>query len=121
MRARRVRRLLSRVLRKLAGPACGYVIAVALTAALWPRPSLLLGALVAWGAVLLWRWHTRSDLVFFFLSLVLGPLAEGVAIAAGAWAYTRPLWLIPVWLPLLWGIAALTLRRIALVALREGS
>jgi hypothetical protein len=107
------------VLVNLAGPACGYVVAVALTAVLWPRPWLLLGALIVWGGVLLWRWHTRSDLVFFFLSLVLGPLAEGVAIAAGAWAYTRPLWLIPVWLPLLWGIAALTLRRIALVVLRE--
>ena len=48
------------------------------------------------------------------VGFVFGPLAEGLAIQTGAWAYASPSVLgIPLWLPFVWGNAALFIQNSA--------
>jgi hypothetical protein len=88
-----------------------YAACVALVSQLWHQPlALTAGAAVLSGLMLL-RWHTKKDLVCYFVAFVLGPTAEAVAVDSGAWRYAEPLYLVPVWLPFLWGVVALFLKR----------
>jgi hypothetical protein len=80
---------------------------------LWHQPYWLLGLFLVESAVMLGLWHSREDLYFFFVPFLLGPSAEIIAIQAGAWSYAEPLWHIPVWLPLGWGISGLFMQKVA--------
>ena len=62
---------------------------------------------------MLYKWHSKSDLVFYFVGFALGPVGEFVAVYFGAWKYSKPLYLIPIWLPFLWGIAALFMKKLS--------
>ena len=44
----------------------------------------------------------------------MGAVGESVCIYFGAWSYANPTYLIPLWLPILWGLAALIIRRFTL-------
>lgn len=90
-----------------------YALTVALTGLLWPRPVILTMAFALFSVLLLWRWHSRSDVAYFCLAMLLGPLGEFVAVGFGAWEYSRPWVNIPIWLPLAYGITGLFLYRIA--------
>jgi hypothetical protein len=90
-----------------------YLVAIALVSLLWDRPMVLTLCFVAMSVLVLWRWHTRSDLFIYGVGFVLGPGAEAVAIHFGAWAYAKPWLLVPLWLPPVWGIAAVVMRRLA--------
>lgn len=96
-----------------------YVAIVLLVSSAWSRPWLLLGGVLAGSALMLWRWHGRRDVIFYLAGFFLGPLCELAAVYFHAWSYARPLVLIPVWLPCLWGMAALFMNRLcdALVVL----
>ncbi len=87
-----------------------YILCVLLVGLLWHRPVTLTICYVVISIIVLIKWHRKSDLLFFFVTLVLGPIGESVAIYLGAWRYSKPLYLIPPWLPLLWGICALFLK-----------
>jgi hypothetical protein len=89
-----------------------YGLCIALTSFLWAHPALLTGCYVLVSVLTLLKWHTRADVVAYAAAAVLGPLGEAVAVHYGAWTYTKPSLLIPLWLPLLWGVAGLFLRRI---------
>ncbi|MEM5844080.1 MAG: hypothetical protein QXX07_01610 [Candidatus Aenigmatarchaeota archaeon] len=56
----------------------------------------------------------KKDIYFFIFSGVFGASAEAFAIFFGAWKYSLPeiLGLIPLWLPILWGIAGIFLKRV---------
>ena len=89
-----------------------YAGCVALASLLWSTPLVLAGGYLLISAGMLWRWHTKADVAFYAVPLVVGPLGEALAVWAGAWAYARPSYLgIPCWLPLLWGIVGLFLKR----------
>ncbi len=60
-----------------------------------------------------WFWHTRKDITFFTIGLVVGPSMEMVPVYFGAWVYSNPTFLIPMWLPLGWGIAGIILGRLS--------
>ena len=90
-----------------------YVLAIGLASYLWPTPGTLLVCYLIISLLMLFRWHTRSDLVFYFVAFVFGSFADAVAVRFGAWEYTEAPFLIPIWLPPLWGIAALLLKKIA--------
>jgi hypothetical protein len=62
---------------------------------------------------MLWKWHTVQDVIFFLVPFFLGPIGEAIAIYNGAWKYTKPVALIPMWLPLAWGCAALYMKKTA--------
>src|SRR5512134_459191 len=89
-----------------------YVLCIVLTCLLWPSPIILSGCLLSIGVSMLIRWHSRTDLLFYFVAFVVGPLGEAFAVRSGAWTYAKPIFLIPLWLPLLWGIAALFLKKL---------
>ncbi|OVE75132.1 hypothetical protein BVX95_00125 [archaeon D22] len=56
--------------------------------------------------------HTKEDIVFYFMGAFLGPFLEILCIKYGVWKYSNPLFLgIPLWLPFLWGFAFLIARR----------
>ena len=90
-----------------------YIIAVILAAFLWMQPYILLLAYIILSAAIFKIWHTKKDFIYFFSAAVFGPLAEMFTSYYGAWTYTKPLFIIPIWLPFLWGIAALALMRLA--------
>jgi hypothetical protein len=95
----------------------GAAIAITLAAiaVLW-RHDLLLSAvtLAAGGAVLAAR--RRPALVLAYIGgLVLGPVAETLAIDAGAWSYTLPRLggAVPYWLGPVWGLCAVAMTQVA--------
>jgi hypothetical protein len=97
-----------------------YALCIILVGLLWHRPVILIICYVTISIIVLIKWHTKSDLLFYFATFVLGPLGESVAIYPRAWKYSRPLYLIPSWLPFLWGICALFLKNISETLLTNG-
>ena len=59
------------------------------------------------------KWHERSDVIFYLVAFALGPIGEVFAIYLGAWQYSKPFYLIPIWLPFLWGISALFVKKLS--------
>jgi hypothetical protein len=96
-----------------------YALCVLLAGLLWNRPIALTFCYVAISIVMLMKWHTKSDLFFYFVTFVLGPLGESAAIYFGAWKYSKPFYLIPLWLPFLWGICALFMKNISETLLKR--
>ncbi len=88
-----------------------YGLCIALASALWEHPVKLTGCFVLVSILTLLKWHNRADVVAYVAAAVLGPLGEAFAIHYGAWAYTKSSLLVPLWLPLLWGVAGFFLRR----------
>jgi len=53
-----------------------------------------------------------NDLYLFIVAGILGAIAEIIAVQFGAWNYANPSSIgVPYWLPLLWGMAAIFLKR----------
>lgn len=70
--------------------------------------------LIATVAVLLLSKNKRFETVIFLTGALFGPSMEAIAIRAGAWQYANPSFTgIPMWLPLLWGLTAVFLMKIA--------
>jgi len=97
-----------------------YAVCILLVGFLWHKPVILTICYMALSGVALTKWHTKSDLLFYFVTFVLGPIGELVAVYLGAWKYSEPFFLIPVWLPFLWGICALFMKNIS-ESLLEGT
>ncbi len=94
-----------------------YVVCIAPVVLLWQRPvTLTLVYIVASAGVLLWR-RKSTDLIYFFVPCVLGPVGEFFAVRAGAWKYAGE-HLIPLWLPFAWGLAGLAMMNISEVLLK---
>ena len=90
-----------------------YALCVILACFLWRWQFVLAICYLSISICMLYRWHKSSDLIFYFVAFGLGPLGEIMAVYFGAWQYTEPFILIPVWLPFLWGIAAVFLKKIS--------
>lgn len=80
---------------------------------LFQYPWLLTGMLLlAAGSTLYEMGPTRPNVMLFVVAGVVGLTFEILCIAAGVWSYAIPQLLgAPVWLPVLWGIAALIIVR----------
>jgi hypothetical protein len=98
--------------KRIAGLLSIYALCVALTGLLWSYPIILSACFVVMGILMLYRWHSKTDLVFCSIAFLLGPLGEMILIRSGAWRYAKPIYLIPLWLPLLWGIVVLFLKKL---------
>lgn len=99
---------------------CIYALCIILVGLLWHKPVILTICYAVISLVVLIKWHTKSDLFFYFVAFVLGPAGESVAIYFGAWKYSEPFYLIPLWLPFLWGICALFVKNISETLLKKG-
>lgn len=90
-----------------------FAICITLTSLFWRFPFLLAACFILISIYMLYLWHTKSDFIFYFVAFVLGPVAETIAIYFGAWKYSKPFYLIPIWLPFLWGITALFMKKLS--------
>ena len=90
-----------------------YIGSVATVSLLWARPGILFLACFAITGIMLIRWHTRTDLAVYLVVALLGTLADLLAVSRGAWAYGTAEKSVPSWLPLLWGIVGLLIKRIS--------
>ena len=94
---------------------CSAVL-VACTALLYKNTFALAALFVLFSVLALWVWHEKTDLCSYVLGAVLGSVAEIICIYVGAWTYTVPSVLgIPFWLPFLWGLTVLLMRRQVLI------
>ena len=98
---------------------CIYALSVLLAGLLWHKQVTLMVCYGFISVIAILRWHTKSDLFFYFAAFLLGPIAESVAIYFGAWEYSKKFFLIPIWLPLLWGIGALIVKNMSETLLRK--
>ena len=89
-----------------------YALTTILASLLWQHPATLTLTYGLLSLMLLLQWHSRSEVAYFGLAALLGPLGEFVAVSFGAWEYSLPWVKIPIWLPLAWGIAGLILNKI---------
>ena len=105
--------------KELAFELSSYALSVVLVGLLWNRPVMLTICYVVVSIVMLMKWHTKSDLFFYLVAFALGPLGESAAIYFGAWKYSKPFYLIPLWLPFLWGICALFMKNISETLLKR--
>jgi len=90
-----------------------YALCIVLVSLLWSRPIELSVCLVVISVLLLRGWHRKTDLLFYAVAFLLGPLGEVIAVLSGAWTYQKPISLILPWLPLLWGVVGLFLKNLA--------
>ncbi|TMM16172.1 MAG: hypothetical protein E6G01_08720 [Actinobacteria bacterium] len=87
------------------------------TAALWRHPVALIVLVLAVGVAIFLLRPTRASLVVYAVGFIFGPSAEALGIHAGAWRYASNDFLgIPVWLPFVWGNAALFIQNTGDVA-----
>lgn len=87
------------------------------TAALWRHPLALIVLVFAVGLGIFLLRPTRPSLVVYAVGFVFGPTAEVLGIHAGAWKYsTSDVLGIPIWLPFVWGNAALFIQNTGEVA-----
>jgi hypothetical protein len=85
-----------------------------LTSVLWRYPVALTVLLIVAGAAIYALRPSRTSACVYAVGFFFGPLAEGLAIQTGAWEYASPSVLgIPVWLPFVWGNAALFIQNTA--------
>jgi len=89
----------------------GSIVSVIL---FWRDNILLSFIILILSVIALAVWHKKNDIITFLLGIIFGWFSESVCIYFGAWKYTNPTYLVPLWLPLLWGIAAFTIRRFTL-------
>ena len=97
----------------------GYLVCIVGAGLLWERPLVLTLVYVFTSGLMLWRWHAKIDVYVFFFAAFFGPLGEFFAIRMGAWKYAQAPFDIPIWLPLAWGIAALSLWKACYVLARD--
>jgi hypothetical protein len=87
------------------------------TAAFWRSPWALVALVFTVGLAIWMMRPTRASLVVYAVGFVFGPSAEVLGIHAGAWRYSSNDFLgIPIWLPFVWGNAALFIQNTADVA-----
>ncbi len=80
----------------------------------WSEPVLLTVFLIMLSSLMLLVWRSKEDLVLYVTCGTLGAMAESFAIGFGTWFYAFPNFKnIPYWLPFLWGMAALFIKRIS--------
>lgn len=81
----------------------------------WEAPAALTMVLIALSIVMLLIWRDKEDLYLYVIAGVSGALAESFAIGFGVWSYTLPDFNgIPVWLPFVWGMAGVFIKKISL-------
>jgi len=76
--------------KELAFELCIYILCTALVGTLWNKPVTLTLCYVVISILVLMKWHTKNDFLFYFITFLLGPIGESVAIYLGAWKYSNP-------------------------------
>ncbi len=91
-----------------------FFVSISLTSVLffWNNPLLLAATLIIVSISMLLVWRSKEDFLLYIICGAWGAIAESIAIYFGVWTYSFPNFIgIPYWLPLLWGITALSVKR----------
>ena len=81
----------------------------------WNNSLLLFGILIVVSILTFLISVSKEDLVLFIVCGFWFTFSESIAIYFGVWTYTSPhIFGVPYWLPLLWGIAAVFIKRVSL-------
>lgn len=95
------------------GAPIGFIASLMCVYALWQQPLLLFFVMIFISIFTLWIYDFRFIRTFLFVSL-MGPIAEIIAMHAGAWKYVQPSFLsVPIWLFPLWGMAGICFLAVA--------
>jgi len=91
-----------------------FVVGIAFISLFYWDNILLTGLLIiAWFFGLKF-WHKKHDIYFFITGAIVGSVGEIICISFGVWQYANPTFLgIPLWLPFVWGLATMLIKRIA--------
>jgi hypothetical protein len=82
---------------------------------MWDKPLMLTAVVISLSALMMLVHKDIEDLYLYIIIGSMGAAAEIIAIVSGAWEYAFPnLVGIPYWLPFLWGIAGLFIKRIVI-------
>ncbi len=81
----------------------------------WKSPLFLTLILAILSMIMLINLKSRSYYVLYILCFILGTVSESVAIYYGAWSYSMSNFAgIPYWLPFVWGIIGIFIKRLSL-------
>ena len=91
------------------------IIAFASVVLLWKYNLILLLVLSILAILMLWMNKSKQEIKTFIFCAFFGAIFESLAILFGVWKYDNPNLLnIPIWLIVLWGIAAIFMVRVYL-------
>lgn len=92
-----------------------YILSISslfLVGLFYSNELLLFILLLVLSTIILKLYWSKKELALFIIVGIAGALAEVVAIAFGAWTYAyKSLYTVPFWLPVLWGIAGIFIKR----------
>lgn len=89
------------------------VVSLLMVAFIWENNLILFVALFISALLMLLIERSKQEVKVFIYCSVLGAISECIAVMFGAWTYENPnLFNIPIWLPLLWGIASTYIIRV---------
>lgn len=90
-----------------------YLSTLAVICLFWSKPYLAFALLSVLVVLRLMIFKKKNNWLVFLLTGILGAISEIIAVNFGAWVYAKPgLINIPIWLPLVWGMAGLCFRDI---------
>ena len=83
-----------------------WTTAIATVSFLWQKSLFLSISLIILALLKHQLSPLKKEFIWFILIGFLGSSAESVVIFSGAWSYAQPQLInVPIWLPLLWGLA----------------
>jgi hypothetical protein len=97
-----------------------FMMTVTIMSFLWRDNLLTTAALTFLSIGILMFWNNLEDIFRYSVFAIGGPTIEAVCIYFGAWFYSNPTLLIPIWLPIVWGLAGITAGRLTDYFLRGG-
>jgi hypothetical protein len=96
------------------------VLTVAIMSFLWRDNLFTTSALTILSVGILLFWNKIQDIFRYSVAAVGGTTAEVVCIYFGVWTYSNPTYIIPIWLPLVWGLTGIISGRLVDYFLRKG-
>jgi hypothetical protein len=95
---------------------CTFAILALLIPILFYKNNFLtISLLLVVAFIGLLKWKSWITLIMFIFGGIFGPISEIIAITYGVWKYTFPnFFSVPIWLFVLWGMAAAFLYQTAL-------
>ena len=88
-----------------------YVVSIISVCLFWSNVAVVSAIIAVLSLIFLLLWHRKNDIITFIFGIAFGLVSESICVYFGAWTYTKPTFLVPLWLPLIWGNAAMIIRR----------
>lgn len=83
------------------------------TAFFWKAPLITCAILLLCGIIMMRLENEKHVVVIYIIGFLFGPISEVIAMMSGAWSYAQNhILTIPIWLPFIWGNAALYINRL---------